>query len=111
MLCASERVITLLVIFESVAVPSDDCQLLDHVLVGDGLGVHIQSLDFAVELQQELSKNKGILTLLVLEEQGDSLLGLLDILLPHEYVSWIDTSRPCLSSLVLLLHAISYGNH
>jgi hypothetical protein len=91
-----ERISTLPVIIELAAVPFDDRQQLDHALVGIGLDARVRSLDFAVELQQALSKNEGICVLLVLDEQGSSLLGLLDILLPQECVSWVDRGSSCL---------------
>jgi hypothetical protein len=69
-----------LVVIKLAAVALDDCQQLDHVLVDVGLDVCIQSLDLAVELQQTLSKNKGICSLLVLDEQEASLLGFLNVL-------------------------------
>jgi hypothetical protein len=47
----------LLVVVKLAAVALDDCQQLNHVLVGAGLDVCIQSLDFAVKLCQALSKN------------------------------------------------------
>ena len=116
------------------AVPSDDHQQLDHILVGIGLDILVRSLDFAVKLQRALSKNEGVGTLLVFKEQGDSLLGLLDVLLPQEYVSWVDSSSSCLccwvtgdqdcwqfqlldclcdlgSSLVLLLYVVRVSYH
>ena len=96
MLCTFECVSTLLVIVESATVLSDDCQQLDHVLVGVGFDVCVRSLDLAVKLREALSKNEGIHALLVLKEQGDSLLGLVDVLLPQEYVSWVDSCSSCL---------------
>ena len=90
MLCAFECVATLLVVVESAAVTSDDHQQLDNVLVSIGLDVPIRSLDLAVELRQALSENDGIHILLVLNEQGTSLLGFLDILLPEEHITWVD---------------------
>ncbi len=97
MLCAFERVGTLLVFIESAAVTlNDPCQQLDSVLFGIGLDVLVQSLDLATKLHQALSENEGIRALLVLHEQGYSLLGFLDVLLPQEHISWVNLlSRVC----------------
>ncbi len=84
----------LLVVIKLAAVALDDCQQLDHILVGVGLDVCILSLDFSVKLHQALSVNKGIHALLVLGEHEDSLLGFLGLLLPQEYFSWVN--RPSL---------------
>jgi hypothetical protein len=94
MLYTFERMGALLVVIKLAAVALDDCQQLNHVMVGISLDVCIRSLDFAVQLHQALSKNEGIGVLLVLNEQEDSLLGFLDILLPQEYFFWVN--RPSL---------------
>ena len=57
-------------IVKSVAVTSDDCQQLDHVLVGIGLDVPVLSLDLAADCQA-LTKN-SVHTLLVLNEGGSA---------------------------------------
>jgi hypothetical protein len=86
-----ERMGALLVVTKLAAVALIDWQQFDHILVGIGLDISIQSFDLAVKLHQALSKNKGILCLLlVLDEQEDSLLGFLDVLLPQEQFSWVD---------------------
>jgi hypothetical protein len=45
-----ECVSTMLVIVKLAAVPCDDWQQLDHILVGIGLDVHVRYLDLAVKL-------------------------------------------------------------